>query len=165
MSNQENSEELFLDFMEMMTNKNYESPFNEDTFVKLDQVENLETYNEFLDHLKTVFDEIEFFKETQSDNSKKNNSIKNNKKKKLESSILQESDENNYIKEVRKTLSGHLNRRIIYLFDLFRKKGKEMLDLKNHQIKLVESINHSVINAEKTTVNMLTMFLGKLDSK
>ena len=160
LSNQDNSEELFLDLIDMTTNKNYPTLFNEDMFVKLEQVEDLETYNEFLEYLKTLFDEMEFFKDTSPENSKKNNSLKNNKKKKLESSFLQDSTENNYIKEMRTTLTNHLNRRIAYLFDLFRNKGKEMIDLKNHQIELVEDINHSVINAEKTTVYMLTMFLG-----
>jgi hypothetical protein len=107
-----------------------------------------------------LINELDLLKETTIDSSRKNDTSKKNKNKKLESSILEESEENHYIKEVKSTLKNQIKRRIDYLFDLFKTKGEEMIELKKHQIEIVENINHGVIKAEKATVDTLVMFLG-----
>jgi hypothetical protein len=159
-ANQNEPEENFPEFIESIVNRNISNPFNEEIYEKIDEVIDLEGYNTILQKLKEMVAEMELtIGESVTSKSKKQNS-KIDRKKKLESSVLIESTENNFVKDILETISTEMQMRINFLFKKFEDLGENIINLKQHQIQTVEEINKGMIQGEKHTVETLCMFLG-----
>lgn len=161
-SSQDNAEDDFAEYVHQFVSHELESPFGEEVFVRLEQVEELESFEEFLNHLKATVKEIEIKSQKAADNSKKTNQAKSGKKKKIESSVFQDSEQSGFARELEHALVAQMRRRVAHLFDLFAEEGRRITKLRDHQVHTAERIGEGFLAAEKETVAMLTSFLGEL---
>lgn len=158
---QDEAKENFTEYTNNFINQKPETPFSEEIFQRLDQVNELGEFEECLEELSAAVADTQILAEVPSENSKKNNSSKGVKKKKFESLYLQESAQSGFIKTLEDSLSHQMQKRVARLFELFLQKGRRMVELRDHQVRIAQQIADGFRAAEKETVDMLTNFLGR----